>query len=165
MVDGGNEALARVLSGRRPRRGRFSLGLEGPRTPSQALDEALFGKWAAGWYVLGYACADSLILLAVIRHMTPVALIVLAIGLGFAGLGVALGLAISLRQARWASVLLSIWAAYECVKTGGDLLHGNLNLAFLVNVACLFYALRSVRGTFALARMRRANKEVIESFA
>jgi hypothetical protein len=160
-----NKALARTLARRRPTIGRLSLGLDRPRTPAQALDEALYGKWVAGWYVLGYGCAEALIASVAIRLMSPAALIVFAFGLGFVVLGVALGLVISSRQARWASLLLLVWTAYECFKTGSDtFLRGNVNLAFLANVVCLFYALRSVRGSFALVQMRRANNEVIESF-
>ena len=169
MSNEGNRALARTLSGKRAPIGRLSVGgFERLRTPAQALDEALFGKWVAGWYVVGYGWAVALaffIVFNALDRLNAGAVIVLAIGVAFVALGVVLGLAVSSRQARWASVVLAIWAAYECVKTGVPLLYGFLNWAFLANLACLFYALRSVRGCFALARMRRANRDTVETFA
>ncbi len=159
-----NTALLRTSSSSRPKSGRLRLGIESIRTPAAAYDEACLGRYAAAWYLVGYM--GPLVVLAplLFRHVIPGSLIVLVIPLAFVGLAAVLLVAISRSQARWACVVLLIWALYECLKTGTPLLRGQFQFALLANVVCLVIALRAARGAFALARMKRQAISAIKSF-
>jgi hypothetical protein len=101
-----------------------------------------------------------------LRTMAPEARVWIAVlPLLFIALAAILLVVIPRTHARWACLTLMSWALYECLKTAAPLQRGRLEFALLANVVCLIISLRAVRGSFALARMKKEATATVDAFS
>jgi len=128
---------------------------------ADAYSAAKDGWLAAGWFSFGYMFGGAMIASNVmgIGRINAGAIAIVATVYGFFMLaGAVLAGFLFFRQARWAAVVLTAWAALEIIFKLLAVLYAGFFIlpGLVINLIVFLIALRSARGAFALASQRKA---------